>query len=182
MINKKKLSKQSIIRDEMSIGSIMDEFRILTNQNFTFNEITSEKIQKDLGSLEELDPKLLFYLKNYTPKKSIYFLGETILTYDAILQTMKKDWPIKRIAKYQFIPISKGNNYTYQAVDAKTGKTYMIASSIYIGDNVIEAFDWKESKPITKENVIEAAKADYDYDDNIFETFITYIIDLESEN
>ena len=171
----------TVIRDGMTVKSIMADFMNLLESKYDYNQVPIGTLKKSFKDFDEFDPALKFYLLNFTPKESFSFLGTTVLTINESLELMESSWPLDKLKGFGLLPISKGVDYKYDVVDVKTGKTYLINSSIYFSEEELQMLDWEEPKAITKENVLLAAEEDFEVCDNVFDQYITYVIDLEIE-
>lgn len=150
----------------------MKEFRQLTSTHFEYKKIAESQVYKDFELDEAAAPKLVFYLANYTPKKSV----EDIFTYEEIKEELVNNSPeILKIFKFGFIPIGYYDG-KYIAADKANGSINTLDSHIY-QDFGIQAWEWDEARPYTKENVLLAAR-DWSYYLNVYEYFIQQIIDL----
>lgn len=174
------INENTIVRDGMTIKSIMNDFVNLTYKKAAFEKTSLQTIENDFDEIINLE--LIYYLKNYTPSEEVSFQGESIMTYPRILESIAESWQLKQLLEFQLIPISEGNSYDYTVVDIISGKTYTVASKIFISRDEIQAFDWKKPRSSTKKNLLEAASEEYEVYDNIFDRYITYLIDLESDH
>lgn len=181
-----RVSAQEIIRDDMTIESIMKDYKSLSGVDFEYQKVTLDRVYDKLNLDEFTNQKLLFYLTNYTPKSTYDVLGVTVFSFEDILQEIQEIYNYPKFFDMGFIPIAYYDGKCV-SVDKETGKTFRINVYMIKEDNKIEYFSWDPGKDhqyleLTKENVAFVASEEYSMCDDIYEYFIEKIIDLESEN